>query len=100
MATPKQIFGRKFQTNLESTKLAGETNFKLQDWANKTDSKKVTGMLMWDLSAAFDTLYHEILGSKLEIYGFSENAIKWMRSYLSGRSQWEIPKSLDWQQAL
>ena len=73
MATPKQIFGRKFQTNLESTKLAGETNFKLQDWANKTDSKKVSGMLMWDLYAALD---HEILCSKLEICGFSENAIK------------------------
>ena len=31
------------------------------DRANNTDKKMVTGVLMWDLSAAFDTLDHEIL---------------------------------------
>ena len=58
-----------------------------QDWALNTEEKKVTGVLMWDLSAAFDTLDHNILCNKLEIYGFTKNAVKWMRSYLSGRTQ-------------
>ena len=26
-----------------------------QDWANNTEGNQVTGVLMWDLSAAFDT---------------------------------------------
>ena len=53
----------------------------------KTEQKMTTGVLMWDLTAAFDTLDHEILLSKLEIYGFSSNTVKWIRSYLTGRSQ-------------
>ena len=27
-----------------------------QEWAENSDNKKVTGILLWDLSAAFDTL--------------------------------------------
>ena len=42
---------------------------------------------MWDLTAAFDTLDHKIMLSKLEIYGFNEKALKWMTSYLTDRSQ-------------
>ena len=57
------------------------------DWANNTDKKLVTGVLMWDLSAAFDTLDHDKLLSKFEIYGFSPLTTKWMRSYLTGRTQ-------------
>ena len=46
-----------------------------QVWANDTEQKKMTGVLMWDLTAAFDTLDHNILLSKLEIYGFNKTAI-------------------------
>ena len=48
---------------------------------------KTTGMLLWDLSAAFDTLDHSILIDKLQIYGFDELSISWFRSYLSKRKQ-------------
>ena len=58
-----------------------------QVWANDTEKKKITGVLMWDLTAAFDTLDHNILLSQLEIYGFNSTAIEWMKSYLTGRSQ-------------
>ena len=40
-----------------------------------------------DLSKAFDCMPHGLLLAKLEAYGLSENSIKIMRSYLSGRKQ-------------
>ena len=30
-------------------------------WAKNSDKKKKTGVLMWDLSAAFDAVDHEIM---------------------------------------
>ena len=50
-----------------------------------------TALLCFDSSAAFDTLSHKILLSKLSLYGVSEQALKWFKSYLSDREQcWEI----------
>ena len=42
---------------------------------SKTVQKMNTGVLMWVLTAAFNTLDHEILASKLEIYGFSNKSM-------------------------
>jgi hypothetical protein len=53
----------------------------------KKENKQVTGVLLWDLSAAFDTLNHEIMCRKLEIYGFDSNTISWMNSFLTNRIQ-------------
>ena len=38
-----------------------------------------------DYKKAFETLDHEILCQKLDMYNFSENSVKWFRSYLSNR---------------
>ena len=57
------------------------------DWAMNTEDKEITGVLLWDLSAAFDTLDHGILCSKLEIYGFDSRSICWMKSFLTNRYQ-------------
>ena len=45
-------------------------------------------MVLLDLSAAFDTLDHNILISRLETsFGVTGNALKWLASYLSDRQQ-------------
>ena len=51
------------------------------------ESKKLTGALLLDQSAAYDLLDHPILLKKLAVYNFDGNTIQWFQSYLSGRSQ-------------
>ena len=42
-------------------------------WAQNTEAKEVTGILLWDLSAAFDCLDCDILCEKLTAYGTNTN---------------------------
>ena len=44
-------------------------------------------IIFYDLSAAFDTVPHQILIEKSRLYGFGQLTIKWMESYLSMREQ-------------
>ena len=44
-----------------------------------------TSCIFVDYKKAFETLDHDILLNKLEMYGLSENSIAWMRSYLGNR---------------
>jgi hypothetical protein len=58
-----------------------------QDWTKNTDDKTKTGILLWDLSAAYDTLNTQLFCEKLKIYGFDELTCKWFQSFLTGRNQ-------------
>ena len=52
------------------------------------DNGKVTALILLDLSAAFDTIGHDILITRLSTwYGISGTALSWFTSYLTDRRQ-------------
>ena len=51
------------------------------------EMKREILIILYDLSAAFDTVPHQILIEKLRLYGFCQLTIKWIVSYLSNRKQ-------------
>ena len=59
----------------------------IEMWRRCLDENKVVGTILMDLSKAFDSLPHDLLIAKLHAYGFSDNALTLLLSYLSGRTQ-------------
>ena len=57
------------------------------EWMKNTEDGLLTGVLVWDLSSAFDTLDVDLLLAKLEIYGADTLTLKWFKSFLINRSQ-------------
>ena len=51
------------------------------------DNKKLSALILLDLSKAFDSINHAILLRKLRCVGASDKTVKWFQSYLSGRTQ-------------
>ena len=56
-------------------------------WIQSSEKDEMAGVMMLDLSAAFDLVDHQLLLQKLELMGFEQPAVTWMWSYLSHRSQ-------------
>ena len=60
----------------------------MQDlWLEALERYEITAVIMCDMSAAFDIVNHELLIAKLKIFGFQENALAWLTSYLTDRKQ-------------
>ena len=57
------------------------------DWLEAMDKGHYMGLLFLDFRKAFDLIHHDILLKKLAVYGFSQSAIKWFKSYLTNRRQ-------------
>ena len=57
------------------------------DLLTHLDHNRAVLLTLLDLSAAFDTVDHDILLKRLEItHGISGQALKWIKSYLTGRT--------------
>ena len=51
------------------------------------DERKITALVLLDMSKAFDSVCHEILLRKLQSLKVSSHSLTWFNSYLSGRYQ-------------
>jgi hypothetical protein len=56
-------------------------------WLDALEKGDMAGVCMIDMSAAFDVVDTGILLDKLKLYGLDRNAIQWIWSYLTYRSQ-------------
>ena len=54
---------------------------------NSIENNKLTCGIFLDISKAFDTIDHNILLSKLHIYGIRGNTLNWIMNYLFNRHQ-------------
>ena len=61
--------------------------FMLEKWRKSIDNKGKAGVLLTDLSKAFDCLSHDLLIAKLNAYGCDFNSLKLVYSYLTDRLQ-------------
>ena len=54
---------------------------------NAMEEKKLTLLVLLDMSKAFDCVHHPTLLAKLQRYGIDNKELIWFQSYLTGRSQ-------------
>ena len=51
------------------------------------DEKRISLVVLLDMSKAFDSIRHDKLLSKLQSLGVSDSALAWFKSYVSSRKQ-------------
>ena len=56
-------------------------------WVKAAMKGQVSGVILLDLSAAFDLVEPDLLIQKLKIYGLDDEYLAWVHSYLSDRQQ-------------
>ena len=57
------------------------------NWLTNMDEGLANCAVFLDIKRAFDTMNHEILLRKLELYGLNSEAVSWFRSFLHNRRQ-------------
>ena len=56
-------------------------------WVEEVEAGQMVGVMMIDLSAAFDMVDHYLLLDKLALFGMDAEVNQWLGSYLTGISQ-------------
>ena len=59
----------------------------IETWKKHLEKREKIGVIMMDLSKAFDTINHCLLMAKLDACGFSRASLKLMQNYLCNRQQ-------------
>lgn len=59
----------------------------IDNWLGNINAGELTGAIFYDLRKAFDLVDFQLLLDKLKIYKFSDKAIEFFNSYLTGRVQ-------------
>ena len=59
----------------------------IENWKKSLDQKKFGGVVLMDLSKAFDSILHDLQIAKLHAYGFSIDAVTFFYSYLKRHNQ-------------
>ena len=59
----------------------------LEKWKIALDSKQKAGIILTDLSKAFDCIRHDLLIAKCHAYGIDKGSLKYIYDYLSNRQQ-------------
>ena len=67
--------------------------FMLETLKNALDKGQKTGILLADLSKAFDCISHELLIASLYAYGFSKNALDLIYDYLNRKQRTKVRES-------
>ena len=59
----------------------------ISEWTTNYEAGRSTGVLLWDLSAAFDTIDLNLFCEKLTIYGVAKREVQWFRTFLTDCEQ-------------
>ena len=59
----------------------------LENWRTHLENKEIIGVILCDLSKAFDTLPHDLIIAKLDAYVFGNESLKLIYDYLNNRKQ-------------
>ena len=62
----------------------------IKNWKKQLDNGEEVGVIFMGLSKAFDAINHGLLLAKLKAYGFSNQALHLLQSYLYNRFQRSI----------
>ena len=61
--------------------------YMLENRKNMVDKEGYVCAMFMDLSKAFETIHYDLMIAKLGVYGFSQDPLRYMRSYLTNRQQ-------------
>ena len=59
----------------------------LENFKETLEKRNSVSTIFMDIFKAFDTLYHDFLIAKLEVYSFSAKSLSYIHSYLNKRLQ-------------